>query len=498
MMKTSSFHFNSSDVLGRGSFAKVYLGSFSGMINNNNTNNKNGNSLKIRNEITTPLERITLSRTYSCDTRSVSTTAFVREFSDLSINNDKPMNRSTSAHSKNTQTNFLQTNQKQACAIKVINKNKISKFEQLHLIRQEIEILSKLKNHSNIVKLFHASEEGSKIFLVMEFCNGDSLHALSKVYSRISEKTLMPIVFQLAEAMRYLYRKRIMHRDLKPHNILLHKKTREYGCLSENLVNVSVQDIQNGTAVLKLADFGFAKQFKNNAQSRKDSPRVQNDICHSLCGSPMYMAPEVITNQGYDQKADLWSMGIIFYQLLVSNVPYPANTPAELRHFYASKLEQDHSYSTKICQTSTSNSNPNNLVKFPSEIRQEISLNCKQFITELLIMNPINRISMVEFLHHEYIALCQQKFLINKKRFTEFQAFRTGKNYYGIADVSRVRNHNSLNLSSSSQSSQSSSSDRESFVDKNDSLKSCEPIRYNKPLSSVFRDFRIVRKINLV
>ncbi|KAG7233548.1 hypothetical protein INR49_006876 [Caranx melampygus] len=108
--------------------------------------------------------------------------------------------------------------------------------------------------------------------------------------------------------MRILNSKGIIHRDLKPQNILLSYTGRK----KSNISGIRI----------KIADFGFARYLQSNMMAA------------TLCGSPMYMAPEVIMSQNYDAKADLWSIGTVIYQCLVGKPPFQANSPQDLRMFY--------------------------------------------------------------------------------------------------------------------------------------------------------------------
>ncbi|XP_039986093.1 serine/threonine-protein kinase ULK2 isoform X2 [Xiphias gladius] len=124
----------------------------------------------------------------------------------------------------------------------------------------------------------------------------------------LREETLRVFLQQIAAAMRILNSKGIIHRDLKPQNILLSYMGRKKSTIS-------------GIRI-KIADFGFARYLQSNMMAA------------TLCGSPMYMAPEVIMSQNYDAKADLWSIGTVIYQCLVGKPPFQANSPQDLRIFY--------------------------------------------------------------------------------------------------------------------------------------------------------------------
>ncbi|KAM4702341.1 serine/threonine-protein kinase ULK2 isoform 1-T1 [Discoglossus pictus] len=190
-------------------------------------------------------------------------------------------------------------------AIKSINKKNLSKSQIL--LGKEIKILKELQ-HENIVALYDVQELPNSVFLVMEYCNGGDLADYLQAKGTLSEDTIRVFLQQIAAAMRVLHSKGIIHRDLKPQNILLSYASRKKSAFS-------------GIRI-KIADFGFARYLHSNMMAA------------TLCGSPMYMAPEVIMSQHYDAKADLWSIGTVIYQCLVGKPPFQANSPQDLRLFY--------------------------------------------------------------------------------------------------------------------------------------------------------------------
>ncbi|XP_058857564.1 serine/threonine-protein kinase ULK2-like isoform X1 [Acipenser ruthenus] len=189
-------------------------------------------------------------------------------------------------------------------AVKCIKKN-LSKSQIL--LGKEIKILKELQ-HENIVALYDVQETPNSVFLVMEYCNGGDLADYLQAKGTLREDTLRVFLQHIAAAMRVLNSKGIIHRDLKPQNILLSYVGRKKAGL-------------NGIRI-KIADFGFARYLQNNMMAA------------TLCGSPMYMAPEVIMSQNYDARADLWSIGTVIYQCLVGKPPFQANSPQDLRLFY--------------------------------------------------------------------------------------------------------------------------------------------------------------------
>ncbi|XP_068608748.1 serine/threonine-protein kinase ULK1 [Brachionichthys hirsutus] len=190
-------------------------------------------------------------------------------------------------------------------AVKCINKKNLAKSQTL--LGKEIKILKELK-HENIVALLDFQETVSSVHLVMEYCNGGDLADYLHSKGTLSEDTIRVFLQQIAGAMRVLQAKGIIHRDLKPQNILLSYPPGRKS--------------QSNNTCIKIADFGFARHLQNNMMAA------------TLCGSPMYMAPEVIMSQNYDAKADLWSIGTIVFQCLTGKAPFQASSPQDLRMFY--------------------------------------------------------------------------------------------------------------------------------------------------------------------
>uniref|UniRef100_A0A3Q3K2N3 non-specific serine/threonine protein kinase n=1 Tax=Monopterus albus TaxID=43700 RepID=A0A3Q3K2N3_MONAL len=178
-------------------------------------------------------------------------------------------------------------------AIKSINKKNLSKSQIL--LGKEIKILK-------------VSMTLNSFSPISSYCNGGDLADYLQAKGTLREETLRVFLQQIAAAMRILNSKGIIHRDLKPQNILLSYVGRK----KSNISGIRI----------KIADFGFARYLQSNMMAA------------TLCGSPMYMAPEVIMSQNYDAKADLWSIGTVIYQCLVGKPPFQANSPQDLRMFY--------------------------------------------------------------------------------------------------------------------------------------------------------------------
>ncbi|XP_028273496.1 serine/threonine-protein kinase ULK1 isoform X4 [Parambassis ranga] len=235
-------------------------------------------------------------------------------------------------------------------AVKCINKKNLAKSQTL--LGKEIKILKELK-HENIVALLDFQETASSVYLVMEYCNGGDLADYLHSKGTLSEDTIRVFLQQIAGAMRVLQTKGIIHRDLKPQNILLSYPP---GRKSHS----------NNTCI-KIADFGFARYLQNNMMAA------------TLCGSPMYMAPEVIMSQNYDAKADLWSIGTIVFQCLTGKAPFQASSPQDLRLFYEKNK----------------NLSPN--------IPRETSSHLRHLLLGLLQRNHKDRMDFDEFFGHPFL-----------------------------------------------------------------------------------------------
>ncbi len=148
-------------------------------------------------------------------------------------------------------------------------------------LQSEVDILSQL-DHPNVVKLYEIFDEGDVLYLVMELMNGGELFDRIVEKECYSEKEAADTIRPLVDAIRYCHSMGIVHRDLKPENLL-------YGS-------------SDGQAILKISDFGLARF-------------VQGELATTACGTPGYVAPEIILGKGYGQEVDYWSVGVILYIL---------------------------------------------------------------------------------------------------------------------------------------------------------------------------------------
>ena len=177
--------------------------------------------------------------------------------------------------------------------MKILKKNDIIKQKQVDHVYSEYTILSKLK-HPFIVQLIGVNFEDPKyIYFILEYIHGGELFTLLRSNVTFPVPQTKFYIAHIITVFEYLHSKNIVYRDLKPENILINK---------------------NG--YLKLTDFGFAKQL--------DSEKAKT---YTLCGTPEYLAPEIILNKGHGKAVDWWTLGILLFEMLVGIDPFSDDEP---------------------------------------------------------------------------------------------------------------------------------------------------------------------------
>ncbi|XP_065831216.1 serine/threonine-protein kinase ULK1-like isoform X2 [Oscarella lobularis] len=220
-------------------------------------------------------------------------------------------------------------------------------------LQKEMDILKRV-NHSNVVRLYDHKKTENILFLVLEYCNGGDLAEYLHVKKTLSEETIRLFLRQIARAMKAIHELGVIHRDLKPQNILLSHPP--------EMKNPDPQHI-----TLKLADFGFARFL------------AEESMAATMCGSPLYMAPEVLMSKQYDAKCDLWSIGTIVYQCLFGRAPFSAPSPQALKMFYESERHLE------------------------PRMDKTVSDSLKDLLTHLLRRDPKTRMPLDEFFTHSFI-----------------------------------------------------------------------------------------------
>lgn len=258
----------------------------------------------------------------------------------------------------------------------------------------EIQILKTLR-HPHIVALHDCVESATHINLVMEYCElGDlslfikkrdklathpATHDMARKYpsapnSGLHEVVIRHFLKQLTSALEFLRSKNYVHRDVKPQNLLLLPSQSFRDVRGRPIMQASQDSLipVSGLAslpMLKLADFGFARVLPSTS------------LADTLCGSPLYMAPEILRYERYDAKADLWSVGTVLYEMASGRPPFRARNHVELLR----KIEA-----------------AEDVIKFPKEVG--ISSDLKALIRSLLKRSPVERLSFENFFSHHVVT----------------------------------------------------------------------------------------------
>lgn len=230
-------------------------------------------------------------------------------------------------------------------AIKIYDKRHLPIFDK-GCISTEVEILKSLR-HPNVINIKEAYDAPKKLYIVMEFMEGGELLDLIRKRKVFPEREACKIFFQTISALAYLHSIGIIHRDIKPDNLLL---------------NTTGED-----AIVKIADFGFAK-------------RIGDGVLHTPCGSPVYTAPEIVREEAYNKSADMWSAGVLLYILLCGFPPFYHRDPNKL----FDEIEKG-------------------VFDFPDPHWTNISASAKELVSMLLTLDPSARLTAQQALVHPWL-----------------------------------------------------------------------------------------------
>lgn len=237
---------------------------------------------------------------------------------------------------------------KKTVAVKIIDRKETGADVET-VTDKEIEIMLAI-DHQNCVTLLEIYQTDDQVQLVMEFLQGGDLfdHILSN--KKFGEADAQRCMEQICAGVEHLHSHRIIHRDLKPENILLVSKT---------TANIDI----------RVADFGLGKMFPDEV-----------DVATTRCGTPGYVAPEVLNRKPYDYKVDSWALGVIAYILLSGAPPFPLDMkPASLRKVNSGDF------------------------KFPKSKWASVSDAAKDFIRKLIVVDPDNRMTLQETMAHDWL-----------------------------------------------------------------------------------------------
>uniref|UniRef100_A0A8C8SIK4 non-specific serine/threonine protein kinase n=1 Tax=Pelusios castaneus TaxID=367368 RepID=A0A8C8SIK4_9SAUR len=231
-------------------------------------------------------------------------------------------------------------------ALKIIKKSKCRGKE--HMIQNEVSILRRVK-HPNIVLLIEEMDMPSELYLVMELVKGGDLFDAITSTNKYTERDASGMLYNLASAIKYLHSLNIVHRDIKPENLLVYEH-------------------QDGSKSLKLGDFGLAT--------------IVDGPLYTVCGTPTYVAPEIIAEAGYGLKVDIWAAGVITYILLCGFPPFRGCGDDQEVLFDQILMGQ---------------------VDFPSPYWDNVSDSAKELITMMLQVEVDQRFSALQVLEHPWV-----------------------------------------------------------------------------------------------
>jgi len=227
-------------------------------------------------------------------------------------------------------------------AIKSLNKEALTDEAQKQKLMKEVSLLLKLR-HNHVVKIYETIETEKHIIIVMELCAGGDLLNYVRKRRRLKEPYAKVIFKQIIDGLCYIHSKYIAHRDIKLDNILL-----------------------DGKGNVKIADFGVSKQCQKGQLKMTEQ-----------CGTPAYIAPEILKDRGYTFSVDLWSAGVVLFAMLYGTVPFKANNMEELH-----KL----------------------IVKGKYVLKDDISIEARNLLRGLLEVNPEKRLTIKQIYRHKWFA----------------------------------------------------------------------------------------------
>ena len=231
---------------------------------------------------------------------------------------------------------------KQIFAIKVINKESIVKQKMVEQTNREIEIMYKL-DHPHIIKLYSHFEDDEDFCLIMQIASKGQLYSIIKRLKRLDQRTAAQYMREVISAIKYLHTRNppIIHRDIKPENILLDQEGR-----------------------CKLADFGWSN-FDDG-----------NKFRDTYCGTPEYLAPEMITKSGHNESVDIWALGVLIFEMLTGRTPF---------NFTGDRIQLFNNIKTlRIVWTDD----------FPQL--------AKDLVGRILRLNPKDRLTLDEIINHQW------------------------------------------------------------------------------------------------
>ncbi|GKT16058.1 Aurora kinase A [Aduncisulcus paluster] len=243
----------------------------------------------------------------------------------------------------------LQKEHKVLVALKVLSKRQLEKEKVWHQVGREIDIQSHLA-HEHILGLYGCFEDERRIYLILEYAGGGELYKKLTDQKKFPEAECSKYIRQISHAMIHMHSKHVIHRDIKAENILLDR----YG------------DV-------KIADFGWSVHEPALGKKRRAT----------MCGTLDYLPPEMVRRHEYDEKVDIWSVGVLLYEFLTGNTPF---FDEEASGTYKRILR---------CK----------IAKFPDHVSPE----ALDLVQKMLKIDPTQRITFKEVLKHKFIKQYEKR-----------------------------------------------------------------------------------------
>lgn len=233
-------------------------------------------------------------------------------------------------------------------AIKIISLTEITDSKEFEYRKSEI-VNMQIANHPNIVRLIDVRRSKSNIYLVMEYCEGGNLESyINERGGRLSEKEALRILKKIVKGYQYLHSLNIVHRDLKLANILTHH------------------------GEVKIADLGYSKLVEN----------LKKDFLLSRVGTMLYMSPQILAAEHYTDKTDVWSLGVMYYQMLFGRSPWNISSFSNSVVVFLKAIREQG-------------------LSFPKEVK--VSQKAKNLIQEMLMYDEEDRLSWEEIFQDSYL-----------------------------------------------------------------------------------------------
>ena len=230
-------------------------------------------------------------------------------------------------------------------AIKAIDKKNKTNIEEKPYFRRELEVMYKI-HHPNVVKLFGHFEDNYYCYFIMEYISKGNVYNLlpTDKKKRLSTKVCSFIIRDVISAVYFLHnmKPKIIHRDIKPENVLL-----------------------GDGLVAKLTDFGWSNYMQ------EDEKRT------TVCGTPIYLAPEIMEEKPHDEAVDLWCIGVLLFELVTANPPFAGNDLDTLKE---------------------------NVLKLKINWPKDINVDAKNLIMKILKLDPKQRLPLEEMMKHPFIT----------------------------------------------------------------------------------------------